>query len=177
MAIVEKSGASKNRTIRIDRAIDDQIVSEAENKEISTNNLIEQILLIYLNHTRYVESNLSLTILPATIAIFLKYLDDEDLVKIGEEVGRTIPERMFLSRGIVFDKKAVLSHVLQVFGGSDNWFKVSYHEEGMRPYLYIRNSLGSKWVLFIEAFLGAFYKYLDVEVESFRIGDNLQILL
>jgi hypothetical protein len=176
MAIVEKKGDSRTRSIRVDKAIDDEVIYEAEHHNTSTSNLIEQILLSYLNHTRYVEDTSSLTIQPDTMTIFLKYLDEEDLEKIGEEVGRTIPERRFLRRGIVINEKAVLDHLLNVFGSSDNWFQVSYHE-GKRPYLYIRNSLGSKWIVFIEAFIRAFYKLLDVEVESIRIGDNLQIIL
>ena len=176
MAIVEKRGKAKTRTIRIDTEIDDEITVEAEKQNKSVNNIIEDILLSYLNHKRYVDEFNALTILPDTLRVFLKYFDEDSLAKIGEEVGRVVPRQGFIRRGIVFDDKAVLDHLLTVLGGSDNWFEVSYHE-GNTPYLYIRNSFGSKWLVFVEAHIKAFYKRVGHEVEVVRVGDNLQILL
>ena len=176
MGFIEKTGSTINRSFRLDEALEAELSIEAEEQNKSVSRLIENIVEDYLNHYRYLRERKALTILPETMETFLEYLDMDELVKIGEYVGGNIPKQAYMLKGIPLDEKTALEHLVSILGDHDNWYKITYHETN-KPYLYIQNTLGPKWITFIEAYIHAFYKSLDVEVECLRVGDNLQVLL
>lgn len=175
MGFVEKTGETVTRSFRLDKALEAELELEAENQNKSFSRLMESIAEDYLNHYRYLEKRNALTILPETMEAFLEYLDEEALVSVGAYVGGNIPRRAYLMKGVPFDRETALDHLVKILGMYDKWYSVSYHDEN-RPYLYIQNQLGSKWIAFIEAYIRAFYASLGITVECQRVDDNLQVL-
>jgi hypothetical protein len=178
MGFIELEGKSETRSIRIDKALNSELEREADRRETSISNLVERIIENYLNHYKWVDRVNALTILMPTMKKFLDHLDDETLGKIGAEIGGSVPRQGFIMRGIdVVDGDTAKLFILKILGGYDNWFTVDYHE-GKDPYFFIRNQLGSKWIVFIEAYLRAFYRdTYGKEIKCERIGDNLQVIL
>jgi len=175
MGFIKKTGDSNTRSFRIDKALEAELELEAHNQNKSVSSIIEKVIEDYLNHYRYLNERKALTILPETMNAFLDYLDEDALVKIGEYVGGNIPRQTYLMKGVPYDEKTALNHLKKILGEHDNWFKISYHEY-RRPYLYIQNQLGSKWIIFVEAYIQAFYTSLGIEIECLRVGDNLQVI-
>lgn len=176
MVFVDKTGDTVTRSFRLDKALEAELELEAENQNKSFSRLMEKIAEDYLNHYRYLEKRDALTILPETMEAFLEPLDEDALTSIGESVGGNIPRRAYLMKGVPFDEETALDHLVKILGEYDRWYRVSYHGDN-RPYLYIQNQLGSKWIAFIEAYIRAFYGSLDIDVEFQRVDDNLQVLL
>lgn len=165
LVFVERDGASVTRSFRLDKALDVELNVEADEQGASVSNLLEKLVEEYLNHQRWVNRANALTILIPTMQVFLKYLENDELVEIGETVGGSIPKQEMMMRGIEIDEEVAKSMILRILGGHDKWFTVDYHEQD-RPYYFIRNSLGEKWVIFVEAYIRAFYRdNLGIAVE------------
>lgn len=165
LVFVERDGASVTRSFRLDKALDVELNVEADEQGASVSNLLEKLVEEYLNHQRWVNRANALTILIPTMQVFLKYLENDELVEIGETVGGSIPKQEMMMRGIEIDEEVAKSMILRILGGHDKWFTVDYHEQD-RSYYFIRNSLGEKWVIFVEAYIRAFYRdNLGIAVE------------
>lgn len=154
MGFVKKTGNTVTRSFRLDKALETELELEAENQNKSFSRLMEKITGDYLNHYRYLEKRDALTILPETMEAFLEHLDEDALTSIGAYVGGNIPSRAYLMKGIPFDEATALDHLVKILGDYDKWYRVSYHGDN-RPYLYIQNQLGAKWIAFIEAYIRA----------------------
>ena len=177
MGFIERDGKSETRSFSIDKALNRELEREADRQDTSISNLVERIVEDYLNHYRWTDRVNALTILMPTMLKFLDNLDDDTLSKIGAEIGGSIPRQGFIMRGVEFDDDTAKLHILKILGDFDNWFTVNFHE-GNEPYFFIRNSLGSKWIVFIEAYLRAFYRDIcGKEIKCERVGDNLQVIL
>ena len=177
MGFVERIGESITRSIRLDKALDAELNKEAERLNISVSGLTEHIVENYLNHHRWIYRSNALTILIPTLKEFLEHLDSDTLAEIGDSVGGIVPRQGYLMRGVSIDEDVAKAHILRILGGYDNWFTVNYYKQ-TRPYFFIRNHLGEKWITFVEAYIKAFYREnLRKEIECVRVGDNLQVLL
>jgi hypothetical protein len=177
MGFVERIGESITRSIRLDKALDAEINREADRLNISVSSLTEHIIEDYLNHHRWVYRSNALTILIPTLREFLEHLDADTLAEIGDSVGSTVSRQGYMMRGVSIDAEVARTHILRILGGHDNWFTVNYYKQ-TRPYFFIRNHLGEKWITFVEAYIKAFYREnLNKDIECVRVGDNLQILL
>jgi hypothetical protein len=176
MGFVEKNGDTVIRSFKLDKAMEAELEVEADKQGKSFSRLMENIVENYLNHYRYLDKRNALTILPETMMAFLEHLDEDELSRIGDFVGANIPRQAYLMKGVPFDEETALDHLVKILGDYDKWYRVSYHDDN-RPYLYIQNQLGSKWIAFIEAYVRAFYASLGIAVECQRVDDNLQVLL
>lgn len=169
--------ARKTKTFRLDSAFLDELEVEAENQGISVNSLAERVLERYINHTRWVDRMDSVTIHSLTIKSVFDKLDDDQLFELGDSLGARVPHENFLMRGISVDDVLARYLVENVLGGYDHWFSVSYHDHS-RPYFFIRSTNGDNWLLFVEAYLKAFYREnLGRDVECIRTYHSIQILL
>ena len=177
MGFVTRTGKPKTRTFRIDESLDEALVEEAEQKEVSVNNLTESIFEKYLNFNRWYERIDTLALTPDILTAILDQLDQETIKKLGNRLGSTSPKNDLMIRGIPLNTETANLYVEKILGENDQWFDASYIDQE-QPYLYIRTQLGEKWITFIEAYLRSFYKEcIGEEVQCKRIGDNLQIIL
>ena len=176
MGFVERSGTGRTRTFRLDAAFNDMLEAEAEQQGLSVNNLTERIIERYINHTRWIDQIESLTIHPLTIQKIFDELSEEQIMRLGSKLGARVPSESFMMSGMPLDGVTARYFLERILGEYDHWFSVSYHHS--KPYFFLQTSLGDKWLLFVEAYLKAFYiENLSQEVECIRIENSLQILL
>ena len=176
MGFVEREGRANTRSIRIDKALDDELDIEANRQGYSISNLMERIVERYLNHYRWSERQNSLTLSRSALMVVLECLHNHDLVAIGERLG-VLSRQDFMMKGIPIDANTCRDFVLNTLGDYEKWFIISYHNTEP-PYFFIRNDLGEKWTQFLEAYFKSFYKEnLGTEIKLERVGQNLQLFL
>ena len=177
MGFVECVGKGKTRTLRIDEAIDSELIIEAETRGVSVNNLAESIFEKHLNFTRWYERLDSISLTPQTFSALLEEIDDEVIREIGQKMGCNAPRMGLMIRGIPLNMDSARLFIVKILGEYDQWFDVSYIDQ-KKPYFYIRNRFGEKWIIFVEAYLCTFLKEcIGVEVTCKRMDNNLQITL
>jgi hypothetical protein len=177
MGFVEREGRANTRSVRLDKALNEELEKEADKQGDSVSNLVGRIVERYLNHYRWTERINCLTIPPITLESFLELLDEESLAKIGDKLGSSVPKQDFMMRGVTIDEESAKLLIMKMLGEYDNWFLVSYHNSS-KPYFFIRNRLGDKWITFVEAYIRAFYQEaLGLELECERVGSNLQLII
>ena len=177
MGFVERVGKGKTRTFRIDEAIDSELIMEAETRGVSVNNLAESIFEKHLNFNRWYERLDSISLTPQTFSALLEEIDDEAIREIGCKMGVSAPKMGLMIRGISLNMDSARLFIEKILGEYNQWFDVSYIDH-KKPYFYIRNSLGEKWIIFIEAYLCAFLiECIGVQVTCKRMENNLQITL
>ena len=177
MGFVEREGRANTRSVRLDKALNEELEKEADKQNDSVSNLVGRIVERYLNHYRWTERVKALTISPIIFENLIELLDEKSLIELGEKLGSSVPKQDFMMMGINIDEKSAKLLVMKILGEYDNWFTVSYHNSN-KPYFFIRNHLNGKWVTFIESFIRAFYRdALGLELECERVGNNLQIII
>lgn len=177
MGFVEREGRASTRSIRIDKAFNDELEKEADRQGNSVSNLTNRIIERYLNHQRWSERINSLTIPPIIFENMLELIDENSLAELGDLFGSTIPKEDFIMKGMNVDEESAKLLIMRMLGDYDNWFKVHYHDED-RPYYFIINRLGDKWITFVQAYIRAIYREnLGTDVECIRVGDDLQVLI
>jgi hypothetical protein len=177
MGYIERTGQTKNRTIRIDKAFDEELGREAEKENFSISGLVENIIEEYLNSERWLEKLNAVTLIPKTLEAFLEELDEDTVRKLGEKLGSVVSRDDFMMRGLPMSEDVARVLVEKILGEYCHWFTATYHYHS-RPYFYLRSRMDGKWIIFIEEYLTAFYHVnLGKEIECHRVGDNLQILL
>ena len=177
MGFVERVGVGRTRTLRIDEAFNGALESEAEKKGVSVNNLMEHILEDYINHDRWVDRRNGMIIMPSVMKNIIEAIDDNTIINLGTALGSFIPREGLLMRGLDKSEEKAEILILRILGEHDNWFSASYHHHS-RAYFYLRSFMGDKWMLFVEAYLAAFFREsVGVEAEYKRDGETLQILI
>ena len=176
MGYVVRSGEAKTKTFRIDNAFIDELEEEAKQQGLSTNTLAERIIERYINHSRWIDKMDALSILPQTMNKLLEKIDDKTIEELGAELGSMIPKEGFLIRGMNDSRASAKILVEEILGGFQHWFNASYHESD-KPYYYLRSRHSVRWMKFVEAYLKAFFKSMDIEAQIIRRGSNIQILV
>ena len=176
MSFIEREGRAVTRSFRIDKALNDELESQAEKEGVSVSYILESLVEDYLVHYRWAERLGSVNLHPQTLNQIFEELDDETISRIGYDSGSSVPKQALLMRGAHINEESA-KQILKILGEYDNWFTVTYHK-AEKPYFFIRNIKSGKWIIFVESYLkGMYEKMLDREINCKRVGDNLQIIL
>lgn len=177
MGFVERSGIGRARTVRIDATFNDELESEAEKKGVSVSRIVECLIEDYINYGRWINRGNGLIVMPSIMKNIIEELDDSTITNLGTILGSSVPREVFMMRGLdKSDEKAEIL-IMRILGEYENWFSAYYHNNS-RAYFYLRSSMGDKWMLFVGAYLAAFFRdSFGIEVECKRQGENLQILI
>nr|MDO8133294.1 hypothetical protein [Candidatus Njordarchaeum guaymaensis] len=79
------------RTIRLTRELDNILQQEAQARRISVNTLINATLTKYAEWDRHIEKFGFISIAGETFKAFLSEVDDQEVEKIGGELGNNMP--------------------------------------------------------------------------------------
>ena len=126
MGFVTRTGKTKTRTFRIDEAIDQALIEEADEKEVSVNNLTESIFEKYINFNRWFQRIDSLAITPDVLVAFLDHMTVEEITEIGAKLGTTSPKNALMLRGLPLDVESANLYVEKILGEHNQWFNASY---------------------------------------------------
>ena len=177
MSIIKPKGKAVTRSFRLDQGWDQAIKELAKEEGISISGLLEKIVRDYLLFYRWAEELDSVIFSPNTINSIIEALDEEKLREIGEEVAQTTFRESYLARGDELGLETVTFQIKDQMGKYAHWFTVEEHDTSSH-YFYIRNKLGEKWGIFVEAYLSSLIQNVaGVEVETERIGQNIQVRL
>ena len=177
MSIIEPYGKAITRTFRLDKAWNDAIIEEAERQNISISGLLEKISREYILFYRWVEELQSVIFSPNTIKGIIDALDDEILVEIAEKVAESTFTESYMVRGDGVDLDVVRFQITEQMGKYAHWFTVVEHDTD-NHYFYIKHSLGEKWSVFVEAYVGSLFRdEAGVNISTERVGENILVRL
>lgn len=183
-----QSRKSRSMTFRLDSKVIDELQTEADNREISLNVLVNQVLKRYADWDRY-ESKIGMMPVPRMI---LSNLIDKamsvaksggisDIDHYRNEIIKQAAELAFalMKDSVLFMKKqynlwvvlSVLEEYMKVSG-----IKANYRLEGSRKHvLVIQHKLGENWSLFSKELLGLIFEKLANVKAEFNVTPNTTV--
>ena len=177
MSIIEPKGKAVTRSFRLDKEWDNALSKMAKEEGISVSGLLEKIVKDYILFYRWAEELDSVIFSPNTINTIIEALDEEKLREIGVDVAQTTFRESYLVRGDELDLDTVTFQIKDQMAKYAHWFTVDEHKTDAH-YFYIKNKLGEKWGIFVEAYLSSLIQNIaGIEVETERIGENILVRL
>ena len=185
-------GASQRKTrsvtFRLDSSIVDELQSEADNREISLNVLVNQVLKRYSEWDRY-ENKIGMMPVPKVILSSLidkavsiaKQSGIKDVDKYRDEIVKEAAQIAFglMKDSVLFMKKqynlwvvlSVLEEYMKVSG-----IKADHKLEGSRKHVFlIQHELGENWSLFTRELLALIFQNLANVRAEFSVTSNTTV--
>ena len=185
---IYQSKKTRSVTFRLDSKVIDEIQEEADNREISLNVLVNQVLKRYAEWDRY-ENKIGMMPVPKVI---LSSLIDraisiatssgiKDIDHYRDEIIRQAAELAFslMKDSILFMKKqynlwvvlSVLEEYMKVSG-----IKSDHKLEGSRKHVFvIQHELGENWSLFTKELLGLIFERLANVKAEINVTSNTTV--
>lgn len=168
-----QSKKTRSVTFRLDSLVIDELQTEAANKEISLNVLVNQILKRYSEWDRY-ENKIGMMPVPKVILATLidkaisiaKRNEIKDLEHYRDDIIKQVAQMAFglMKDSVLFMKRqynlwvvlAVLEEYMKVSG-----IKAEHKTEGSRKHVFIiQHELGENWSLFTKELLALIFQNL-----------------
>jgi hypothetical protein len=168
------------RTFRIRSEWDDTLQREAENKGVSVNGLLNQILRRYALYIRWADKGGIMNITRPTFNRLLNEIPEESLETLGADCGVSdvLDALNMIGKPINYDSWVYL--VTEHLGGRDfqRWFTCFHHIHKGRDMFHLQHGLGLGWSKFLNQYLGNSLKSLyEVDFESKIYPFALNILV
>lgn len=133
-------------TFRIDKELIERLKKNAEEREVSLNALINQILRRYVEWELY-EKKLGMISLPKQLVKeFCELLPNEEIIKLGEKMGKNMLADIIMFMKGKIDKDTFLSWLDTRLKHSS--LEVNHCFEGDLRTIIIKHDLGEKWSLY-----------------------------
>jgi len=166
------------RTARIDEAYDDVLKNEAAREGISVNSLVDKILRRYSHSYRYFEGQAAIILSFPTVSNLLKYMETEEMMQLGEKLGKERPKNLLLKRGLPINYEALLWYITDTLGETASWFQARYNQLEDRDLLHLSHTLGEKWGAFVTSYMESLFReILGVIPEIEMVGSSITISL
>lgn len=157
------------RTFRINAEWDEALQEEAENKGVSVNVLVNQILRRYALYTRWADKGNIMKVTKPMFHKILNELSEETLESLGEGSGLTDVLDILNMMGKPVNYDSLVYMISEHLGGNDlfRWFTCYHHIQGDKDLFHLQHSFGLGWSKFLNKYLKNSLKSLSkVEVES-----------
>jgi len=160
---VRSTAKSDSITFRFDNEVIKNLRHEAQQKDISTNSLVNQIVKEHLNwHSNAAKAGF-IAVKRSLIIEVMNHLSEQEIVSIAEHVAKTTHKDSIL----FIEKEYTIKSALDFL---ENWIKVSgytyRHEElndGQHRHMYlIQHEMGIKW----STYLANLYQFLFDELKK-----------
>jgi hypothetical protein len=145
------------RSMRIDEGIDDILKSEAKKRGVSVNTLLDQYLTRYAESYRFFENMSAIVLSAQTLMGFLKFMDEEDIERLGMALGKERPFELLLKRGVQPTYEAAKWYLNKVLGSHSGWFSSSVNESEGIELIHMSHPFGVKWSRFLKGYFGSFF--------------------
>ena len=155
------SGKSESVTFRIDSKVLKNLRREAEQKDISTNILVNQIIKEHLNwHSNAAKAGF-IAVRRPFVSKVINYLSEQQIISLAEYVAKTANKDAILLMKNEYTIKSALEFL-------ESWIKISgypyrHHEmnNGENKHSYvIQHDMGLKWSIY----LASLYQFLFDEL-------------
>jgi hypothetical protein len=151
-------GKTTTRTIRIDEGYDDILKYEAERRGISVNTILDQQLKKYVQSYRYFENLSAVTLSASSLHSLLEVISEEEMLTIGEKLGKEKPFELILKRGIRPCYESAKWYILDVLGDQSGWLSAAINLRENSEIIHLSHPFGIKWSLFLQGYFGVFFK-------------------
>jgi hypothetical protein len=169
------------RSMRIDEGIDDILKSEARKRGVSVNTLLDQYLTRYAESFRFFENMMAIVLSAQTLMGFLEFANEEEIEKLGADLGKERPFDLLLKRGVQPSYGSAKWYLTKVLGAHSGWFSSSVNESGEKELINMSHHFGMKWSSFLKGYFSSFFSALGFNPEvrtlsgsvtfSFKIRD------
>lgn len=151
-------GKTTTRTIRLDEGYDEILKYEAERRGVSVNTILDRLLKKYVQTYRYFENLSAVTFSATSLKKFLEYIEEDEMITLGEELGEERPYELMLKRGIKPTYGAAKWYIMDVLGGPSGWLSASINERKGNEYIHLSHPFGIKWSQFLKCYFGKFFE-------------------
>ncbi len=151
-------GKTTTRTIRIDEGYDDILKYEAERRGVSVNTILDQQLKKYVQSYRYFENLSAVTLSASSLQAFLDVISEDEMLAIGEKLGKERPYELILKRGIKPSYESAKWYILDVLGDQSGWLSAAINVRGGSEIIHLSHPFGIKWSQFLQGYFGVFFK-------------------
>ena len=160
-------GVRKTRTFSIDSELIDSLEKEAANREISTSELMNQMILRSSKLTWPAEKTGAIIIARDIIQDLIEHYSEEELRKIATKAAQRHKNTLIVVYGIKQNLESVLDLVKNLLGNYARWFKFTHNVNGRNNKILLNHEIGLKWSCFIDAYMQSFFlEMLDIPVKS-----------
>ncbi len=161
---------SEGITLRFDKDILERLRSEANDKQISLNNLINRIITQHLDWHAYASNAGFIAVTRGTILKMLEKISEEDITEIGRFVAKK-ESKDFI---IMLRNDYSVTSALQVL---DTWLKIvgySYKHEvrGSEHSYVICHNMSRKWSLYLRELFRLVSEDFGLPRIDFDVGEN-----
>lgn len=183
-----KSKKTRSVTFRLDSLVIDELQSEADNREISLNVLVNQVLKRYAEWDRF-ETKIGMMPVPKVILSSLidraiavaKSSGIKDIERYRDEIIKEAAQTAFdlMKDSVLFMKRqynlwvvlSVLEEYMKVSG-----IKADHKLEGSRKHVFIiQHELGENWSLFTKELLALIFQNLANVRADFSVTSNTTV--
>jgi hypothetical protein len=161
---------SESITFRLERNILNKLRHEAQQKEVSTNTLVSQIIKQHIDW----HSNASKAGFVSVRKVFLMKLIDrlpeQDISSLAEYIAKTSNKDLVLLLKTEYNVESALEFI-------ESWIRISgypyRHEVNSTIHLYIiQHDMGRKWSLYLAELYRHLFEELETKKVDFDITDN-----
>ena len=161
---------SEGITLRFDKNILERLRNEAINKQISMNNLINQVITQHLDWHAYASKAGFLAVTRGTVLKMLEKISEEDITEIGQFVAKK-ESKDFI---IMLRNEYSVTSALQVL---DTWLQIvgySYKHEvrGSEHSYIIYHNMSTKWSLYLRGLFRSVSEDFGLRRIDFDVGEN-----
>ncbi|MFH0849735.1 MAG: hypothetical protein V1924_02200 [Candidatus Bathyarchaeota archaeon] len=93
-----------------------------------------------------------------TLERLLSNIPKEKMGELGKALGKERCKNLLLLRGLPLDYNSAIWYLVELLGGTSNWYRATYHRRGEHDILHLSHGLGEGWSLFLERYVTAFFR-------------------
>ncbi|MGE0242971.1 MAG: hypothetical protein AB7F53_01340 [Nitrososphaeraceae archaeon] len=159
------------RSFRIEKDVSNILDEESERMGISVNALVNIILKYYSEFSRFL-SKIDLVVVNREILIkLLESTEDQNLFKLGLELGETIPKDIILFWKKELDRQNVFEYLEKIicrYGLLGTYDEINQKGEKI---IVIRHRLGKKGSLFFQGYIKSIFNLVSLD-NNIEITDS-----
>ena len=167
---------SVNRTFRVDQAALEITEKDAKDKNISTNTLVNQLLLAYANFDRYYEQFPMIKIFSSVFRDLLEGVSEDYAKRAGKDLARNLVRAVIVSRR----GEVNLSTLLDQFRLVSNYsgiFTFKESEVSGKKILTLYHRFGMKGSFYFGAYLVALFELVNMQPRLTLTDNSIQATL
>ena len=161
---------SESITFRLDSIILDKLRHEAQQKEISINTLVSQIIK---QHTEWHSNAAKAGFISVRKGFLMKLIDrlsEQDIISLAEYIAKSSNKDLVLLLKSKYNIESALEFI-------ESWIRISAytyrHEVNCTRHLYIiQHDMGRKWSIYLAELYRHLFEELETKKVEFDITDN-----
>ena len=165
---------TKTTTFRIDENHNKELKIIANENQISTNTLVNQIIGNYVTIEKPLKQ---FGIIVSSTDLFLeliKYIKDEELKKIGKKIGSTEPKEFIQFKWNIITRGTVLEF-LSLYCNHCGYGNLEIKTNNETIKMTINHGLGEKFSIYLQAFLESVFESTLKKTCTFNVRKNMMM--